>query len=74
MLREKSEIEKSETYREEASRLRYALHVIHGMATNDEIKAVAWKAMRGELHGHEMPKSHLDTISQGPLTPMSTNR
>jgi hypothetical protein len=69
MIREKSAIEKSETYQEEAARLRYALHVIHGMDSLEEAKRVAWAAMRGELHGHEMPpaKKPDPAISRGPL-------
>lgn len=55
MVREKSQIEKSETYQDEAQRLRFALHVIHGLESLQEAKSVAWAAMRGELHGHEMP-------------------
>lgn len=54
MLREKTELEKSERWRDQAKRLRHALFVIEGMSNLTEIKRVALCAMRGELHGHEM--------------------
>lgn len=55
MFREKTDLEKLETSAGEAERLRYALFVISGLDDAEEMKRVAIKAMRGELHGHEMP-------------------
>ena len=55
MVREKTELEKSESHQDEARRLRYALFAIHSLDDIDEIKRVAMCAMAGKLHGHELP-------------------
>jgi hypothetical protein len=60
MVREKTEIEKSEAYQQEAARLREALHVIHGLDDITEMKRVAWATMRGEKHGHEFVPKYPD--------------
>lgn len=59
MVREKSEIEKSETPQEQADRLRYALFLIYSGKIYDINKAaeMAGKALSGQLHGYEPEKS-----------------
>lgn len=69
MVREKSEIEKNETPQEQADRLRYALFIIGGLNSVQEIERVARCAMRGELHGHERPKEKSVDYSRGPIPP-----
>lgn len=57
MCREQTELEKSERWRDEAKRLRYALFSIFNLDDQrrlSEAKRIAQCAMAGKLHGYEL--------------------
>ena len=55
MIRLQTELEKKERWRDEAKRLRGALFAASLADTLEEAKRICHCAMRGELHGHEIP-------------------
>lgn len=69
MMRMKTEIEVSETPKQEAERLRHALFTIRELDDIEEMKRVAVAAMSGELHGYEIP-SDVQQPPYAPIVPM----
>ena len=55
MFRVRTELEKSESPKQQAHRLFAALNAITSVDDLAEAKRIALQAMRGELHGYEAP-------------------